>query len=72
MLIQRRKKLFFLFSNYSQIYKKAAIFYFSYYEYVMKCPELNIEITRKENDFYFLRDLLLKIYPATIVRINYI
>ena len=38
----------------------------------MKCPDLNLEITRKENDFYFLRDLLLKLYPATIVRINYI
>ena len=35
----------------------------------MKCPELNIEITRKDSDFYFLRDILLKLYPATVVRI---
>lgn len=35
----------------------------------MKCPELNTQITRKDNDFYFLRDLFLKLYPATVVRI---
>ena len=34
----------------------------------MKCPELNLQITRKDNDFYFLRDLLQKLYPATVVR----
>lgn len=34
----------------------------------MKCPELNTEVTRKEQDFYFLRDLLQKLYPAFVVR----
>lgn len=33
----------------------------------MKCPELKTEVTRKDNDFYFLRDNLLKLYPATMV-----
>jgi len=54
---------------YSQTYVKAAIFYFSYYEYLIKCPELNLQITRKDSDFYFLRELLQKYYPATVVRI---
>ena len=53
---------------YSQTYKKAAIFCFSYYEYIMKCSELNIKITRKDSDFYFLRDILQKLYPAIVVR----
>ena len=33
----------------------------------MKCPEINSEVIRKDYDFYFLRDTLLKLYPATIV-----
>ena len=43
--------------------------YFSYYEYKMRCPLLKIETTRKDTDFYFLRDKLKKLYPATIVSI---
>ena len=35
----------------------------------MKCKELKTEVTRKDNDFYFLRDKLLKLYPATVVRL---
>ncbi len=35
----------------------------------MKCPELKTEVIRSDNDFYFLRDNLLKLYPATVVRI---
>ena len=45
------------------------IFYFSYYQYKMRCPLLNIETTRKDTDFYFLRDKLKKLYPATVVSI---
>ena len=30
----------------------------------MKCPELETEVIRSDNDFYFLRDNLLKLYPA--------
>ena len=52
---------------HSQTYKKAATFYFSYYQYTMKCPGLKTEVTRKDYDFYFLRDNLLKLFPATIV-----
>ena len=46
------------------------ISYFSYYEYKMRCPSLKIETTRKDTDFYFLRDKLKKLYPATVVSIN--
>ena len=35
----------------------------------MKCPAINSEVVRKDYDFYFLRDILLKLYPATIVSI---
>ena len=35
----------------------------------MRCQELNTEVIRKDYDFYFLRDNLLKLYPATIVSI---
>ena len=38
----------------------------------MKCPELKTETTRKDNDFYFLRDLLLKLYPTTLVSALYL
>ena len=38
----------------------------------MKCPELKTEVTRKDNDFYFLRDNLLKLYPATMVSFIFI
>ena len=61
--------MFFSTAVYSQNYKKAALFYFSYYQYTMKCPKINREVTRKDYDFYFLRDSLLKLYPATIVSI---
>lgn len=44
------------------------IFYFSYYQYKLKCPTLNTETTRKDYDFYFLRDKLIKLYPAIVVR----
>lgn len=37
----------------------------------MKCPELNTEVIRTGDDFYFLRDNLLKLYPATVVRFFY-
>ena len=33
----------------------------------MRCQEINTEVIRKDYDFYFLRDNLLKLYPATIV-----
>ena len=33
----------------------------------MNCPELKTEVIRKDSDFYFLRDNLLKLFPATIV-----
>lgn len=33
----------------------------------MKCDEIKSEVKRKDYDFYFLRDNLLKLYPATIV-----
>lgn len=33
----------------------------------MKCPELKTEVIRNDNDFYFLRDNLLKLYPSTLV-----
>ena len=29
-----------------------------------------MQITRKDSDFYFLRDFLQKYYPATVVSIN--
>ena len=35
----------------------------------MKCKELKTEVIRTDDDFYFLRDNLLKIYPATVVRL---
>ena len=35
----------------------------------MKCPQLKSEVIRKDYDFYFLRDNLVKLYPATIVSI---
>ena len=35
----------------------------------MKCPQLNIEVIGNDNDFYFLRDILVKLYPATVVRL---
>ena len=38
----------------------------------MKCPSINSEVIRKDYDFYFLRDNLLKLYPATIVSFFYI
>ena len=56
------------YSKYRPSYIKGLIFYFSYYQYIIKCPELKTEVTRKDNDFYFLRDKLKKLYPATIVR----
>ena len=34
----------------------------------MKCPQLKTDVTRKDDDFYFLRDKLLKLYPSTMVR----
>ena len=37
----------------------------------MKCPELETEVIRSDNDFYFLRDNLLKLYPATVVRLYF-
>jgi hypothetical protein len=49
---------------------KGVIFYFSYYQYNIKCPELKTEVSRKDDDFYFLRDKLLKLYPATMVSFN--
>ena len=55
------------FFYHSQQYIKAAIFCFSYYQYTMNCPELKTEVIRKDSDFYFLRDNLLKLFPATIV-----
>ena len=56
----------------SHLYQKKAIFCFSYYEYLMKCPELNTQIIRKDRDFYFLREFLQKIYPAIVVSILHI
>lgn len=38
----------------------------------MKCSELNTEIIRKDSDFYFLRDILQKLYPAIVVRYYHI
>ena len=35
----------------------------------MKCKELKTEVIRTDSDFYFLRDNLLKLYPATVVRL---
>ena len=44
----------------------------------VKCPycgsvfnpnELKTEVIRTDSDFYFLRDNLLKLYPATVVRL---
>ena len=35
----------------------------------MKCPELETEVIRSDNDFYFFIDNLLKLYPATVVRL---
>ena len=35
----------------------------------MKCQELKTEVIRTDDDFYFLRDNLLKLYPATVVRL---
>ena len=49
------------------MYIKGVIFYFSYYQYNLKCHEIKSDVTRKDNDFYFLRDKLLKLYPATMV-----
>ena len=37
----------------------------------MICPELKIEVTRKDEDFYFLRDKLLKLYPASMVSLYF-
>ena len=34
----------------------------------MKCPKINSDVTRKDDDFYFLRDKLIKLYPSTMVR----
>lgn len=62
-------KIYYKIFIFSQTYKKAVIFYFSYYEFIMKCTSLNSEVVRKDYDFYFLRDNLLKLYPATIVSI---
>ena len=33
----------------------------------MRCDEINSQVFRKDYDFYFLRDILVKLYPATIV-----
>ena len=44
------------------------LLYFSYYQYNVKCPLLNTDVTRKDDDFYFLRDNLVKLYPSTMVR----
>lgn len=38
----------------------------------MKCSEINTEIIRKDSDFYFLRDILQKLYPAIVVRYYHI
>jgi hypothetical protein len=54
---------------YSPSYVKGLIFYFSYYQYIVKCPELKTEVIRNDEDFYFLRNILLKLYPATVVRL---
>ena len=56
-------------NNYSPSYVKGLIFYFSYYRYLVKCEELKTEVIRTDSDFYFLRDNLLKLYPATVVRL---
>ena len=53
--------------TYSQSYIKGLIFYSSYYQYKIKCPELKTEVIRKDNDFYFLRDNLSKLYPKIVV-----
>ena len=37
----------------------------------MKCPELKTEVIRSDSDFYFLRDNLIKLYPATVVRLYF-
>ena len=62
-------KYSFNFQKYSPMYIKGVIFYFSYYQYNLKCLEIKSDVTRKDNDFYFLRDKLLKLYPATMVSI---
>ena len=49
------------YNQYRPSYIKGVIFYFSYYQYNIKCPELKTEVTRKDNDFYFLRDKLQKL-----------
>ena len=59
--------LILIFKLYSQSYIKGLIFYFSYYQYLIKCPELNTEVVRSDNDFYFLRDNLSKLYPKTVI-----
>ena len=60
---------YIIINNYSPSYVKGLIFYFSYYRYLVKCEELKTEVIRTDSDFYFLRDNLLKLYPATVVRI---
>ena len=60
---------YIIINNYSPSYVKGLIFYFSYYRYIMKCQELKTEVIRTDDDFYFLRDNLLKLYPATVVRL---
>ena len=69
MLKCKSKYYFYNINIFSQSYVKGLIFYFSYYRYIMKCKELKTEVIRTDDDFYFLRDNLLKIYPATVVRL---
>lgn len=38
----------------------------------MRCEQINTQVIRKDYDFYFLRDILVKLYPATIVSIYFI